>query len=71
MVIGLTGACGNTKRMFSVAINQDLVLVNPVRKVKFYEEKPIKINILTQQEAAAMIKAAASHLKPLLGEAKT
>ncbi|MFC2169417.1 tyrosine-type recombinase/integrase [Acidobacteriota bacterium] len=54
------------KNMFTKAIEWGKVEVNPVKAVKLLKENNIKERILTNEEIEMLIKAASSHLKPIL-----
>jgi len=54
------------KHMFTKAIQWDLTLENPVKKVKLFRENPGRIRYLDKNEIARLLKEAADHLKPIL-----
>ena len=53
------------RHMFTKAIEWGKAKENPVTKVKFDKETP-RLRFLTTEEAEELVKASASHLKPIL-----
>ena len=54
------------KFMFSLAKKWKFANENPVKEVKFFQERQLVIHILTKEEALKLIDAAIEHLKPII-----
>ena len=54
------------RRMFNVAINWDKCETNPIAKVKFYKEEPLKERILSAEEENRLFHSSPQHLIPIL-----
>lgn len=54
------------KFMFSLAKKWKFANENPVKEVKFFQERQLVIHILTKEEALKLIDVAIEHLKPII-----
>ena len=54
------------KRLFSLAIDWNLIDKNPLKKVALYRMEEKLMRVLTPNEERKLIKAAAAHFKPLI-----
>ncbi len=54
------------KRLFTLAVDWNLVEKNPVKKVAMYRIEETVMRVLSQEEEQKLINAAAPHFKPLI-----
>lgn len=54
------------KFMFNLARRWKYTDENPVKEVKFFQERQLAIRTLNKEEAVMLIKAASEHLKPII-----
>jgi len=54
------------KTMFNKAIDWDVVSANPVRKVKLFPERPVKLRVVSDEEFQKVYNNASEFLKPIL-----